>query len=125
MEAILSRSATYLFLLFGFIALGGAASMVFARNAVHSVVGFLVAMLAVAACYLTLQAEFLGVAQILVYAGGIVVLFLFVVMLVELTKIKEKRLFQIQTPWAVATVLEFINAQRGAFLPRLESPQPT
>ena len=106
MEAILSRSATYLFLLFGFIALGGAASMVFARNAVHSVIGFLVAMLAVAACYLTLQAEFLGVAQILVYAGGIVVLFLFVVMLVELTKFKEQHLFhRLQAPLGVAAVL--------------------
>ncbi|HQL48047.1 MAG: NADH-quinone oxidoreductase subunit J [Acidobacteria bacterium ADurb.Bin340] len=122
MEAILSRSATYLFLLFGFIALGGAASMVFARNAVHSVIGFLVAMLAVAACYLTLQAEFLGVAQILVYAGGIVVLFLFVVMLVELTKFKEKRLFQIQTPWAVATVLVAVAAFGGVFWKTLFGP---
>ncbi len=122
MEAILSRSATYLFLLFGFIALGGAASMVFARNAVHSVIGFLVAMLAVAACYLTLQAEFLGVAQILVYAGGIVVLFLFVVMLVELTKFKEKRLFQLQTPWAVATVLVAVAAFGGVFWKTLFGP---
>ena len=122
MEAILSRSATYLFLLFGFIALGGAASMVFARNAVHSVIGFLVAMLAVAACYLTLQAEFLGVAQILVYAGGIVVLFLFVVMLVELTKFKEKRLFQIQTPWAVATLLVAVAAFGGVFWKTLFGP---
>ena len=122
MEAILSRSATYLFLLFGFIALGGAASMVFARNAVHSVIGFLVAMLAVAACYLTLQAEFLGVAQILVYAGGIVVLFLFVVMLVELTKFKEKALFQVQTPWAVGAVLVAVAAFVGVFWKTLFGP---
>lgn len=122
MEAILAKSATYLFLLFGLIALGGAASMVFARNAVHSVIGFLVAMLAVAACYLTLQAEFLGVAQLLVYAGGIVVLFLFVVMLVELTKFKEKRLFQFQTPWAVGAVLVAVVAFGGVFWKTLFGP---
>ncbi len=58
-------------------------------------------MLAVAGCYLTLSAEFLAVAQLLVYAGGIVVLFLFVVMLVEMTKYKEKGLFQVQSPYAV------------------------
>lgn len=122
MDAILAKAGTYLFHLFGLIALGGAASMVFARNAVHSVVGFLVAMLAVAACYLTLQAEFLGVAQILVYAGGIVVLFLFVVMLVELTKFKEKALFQVQTPWAVGAVLVAVAAFVGVFWKTLFGP---
>lgn len=74
------------FAIFGLLALIGAAGMIFARNAVYSVVSFLGTMLSIAACYLCLQAEFLAMAQILVYAGGIVVLFLFVVMLVELSK---------------------------------------
>ena len=67
--------------------------------------GFLACMLCTAACYLTLQAEFLAVAQMLIYAGGIVVLFLFVVKLIELSKHKEKRLFQKQAPLAGAAVL--------------------
>lgn len=105
MESILQAIGANLFMVFGLLALAGAATMVFAKNAVHSVVGFLFAMLALAAGYLCLDAEFLATAQILVYAGGIVVLFLFVVMMVELSKYKEKTRFQVQAPWAVALVL--------------------
>ena len=105
MEQGLQAIGTHLFLVFGLLALAGAATMVFARNAVHSVVGFLFAMLALAACYLCMDAEFLATAQILVYAGGIVVLFLFVVMMVELSKYREATRFQVQAPWAVAVVL--------------------
>ena len=112
MEHNLEAIGNQLFLIFGLLALGGAATMVFAKNAVHSVVGFLFAMLALASCYLCLGAEFLATAQILVYAGGIVVLFLFVVMIVELSKYKEKTRFQIQTPWAVGMVV----AGAAAFL---------
>jgi NADH-quinone oxidoreductase subunit J len=113
MENALAFIGRNFFLIFGLMAVGGAVAMVFSKSAVHSVLSFLFAMLSIAGCYLSLQAEFLGVAQILVYAGGIVVLFLFVVMLVELTKFKEKgSIFQVQTPWAVASVL----AGCGAFL---------
>ncbi len=115
MEGLSLQPASILFASFGLLALAGATGMVFAKNAVHSVVSFLLAMLALAACYLTLHAEFLGMAQILVYAGGIVVLFLFVVMLVELTKFKEKGLFQLQTPWAIAIVLGSVILVGGIF----------
>ena len=115
MEQLLAFIGHYMFLLFGLMAVGGAVALVFSKNAVHSVVGFLFAMLNVAACYLTLDAEFLAVAQLLVYAGGIVVLFLFVVMLVEMTKYKEKGLFQLQTPWAVGMVVVGAVAFLGVF----------
>lgn len=105
MTSILQAIGANLFVVFGLLALAGAATMVFAKSAVHSVVGFLFAMLALASCYLCLDAEFLATAQILVYAGGIVVLFLFVVMMVELSKYKEKTRFQVQAPWAVGMVL--------------------
>ena len=66
----------------------------------------------------SLQAEFLGVAQLLIYAGGIVVLFLFVVMLVELTKYQEKGIFQTQTKFAIPLLglglLTFAGVFRGA-----------
>ena len=119
MEHNLEAIGNQLFLIFGLLALGGAATMVFAKNAVHSVVGFLFAMLALASCYLCLGAEFLATAQILVYAGGIVVLFLFVVMIVELSKYKEKAIFQLQTRSAVIAVLigavAFLVAFRDIF----------
>ena len=115
MEQMLTTIGQNLFLIFGVIALGGAATMIFAKNAVHSVMGFLLSMLAVSGCYLSIGAEFLGVAQLLVYAGGIVVLFLFVVMLVELSKDKEKGLFQCQTPMALVLVLAGAVAFVGVF----------
>ena len=115
MDAMLASLGQYMFHLFGLMAVGGALALVFSKNAIHSIVGFLLSMLAVAGCYLTLSAEFLAVAQLLVYAGGIVVLFLFVVMLVEMTKYKEKGLFQLQTPWAVGMVVVGAAAFLGVF----------
>jgi NADH-quinone oxidoreductase subunit J len=59
------------------------------RNTVHSVLYLVLNFLFVAALYVTLAAEFLAVIQVLVYAGGIVVLYLFVVMLVNLKRPPE------------------------------------
>jgi NADH-quinone oxidoreductase subunit J len=115
MEQPLASLGTHLFLIFGLMAVAGAAALVFSRNAVHSVVGFLFAMLSISGCYLCMNAEFLAVAQLLVYAGGIVVLFLFVVMLVEMTKYKEKGLFQLQWPYAVTAVVLGAGAFIGVF----------
>ena len=60
-----------------------------ARNTVHSVLFLVLDFLFVAALYVLLGAEFLAVIQVLVYAGGIVVLYLFVVMLVNLKRPPE------------------------------------
>jgi NADH-quinone oxidoreductase subunit J len=60
-----------------------------ARNAVHSVIFLIGNFLCIAALYVLLHAEFLAVIQVLVYAGGIVVLYLFVVMLVNLKRPPE------------------------------------
>ena len=105
MEHLYESIARNMFAIFGVLALCGGIFMVAAKSAVHSVLGFLFTMLCVAGCFLSLDAEFLGMAQILVYAGGIVVLFLFVVMLVELSKYKEKGVFQLQTRSAVVAVV--------------------
>lgn len=105
MEPFLNSLGSHLFVIFGLLACASAAVMIFSKSAVHSVLAFLFAMLCVSVCYFAQQAEFLGVAQLLVYAGGIVVLFLFVVMLVELSKFKEKGLFQAQAKVAVPLVL--------------------
>ena len=64
--------------------------VVSARSAVHSVLFLVVSFLLVAVLYVTLGAEFVAVIQVLVYAGGIVVLYLFVVMLVNLKKAPER-----------------------------------
>ncbi len=71
------------------IILALAIMVVTARNTVHSVLYLVMDFLAVAALYVTLRAPFLAVIQVLVYAGGIVVLYLFVVMLVNLRRPAE------------------------------------
>jgi NADH-quinone oxidoreductase subunit J len=69
--------------------LGFAVLVITARNTVHSVLFLVVNFLFVAMLYVVLAAEFLAAIQVLVYAGGIVVLYLFVVMLVNLKRPPE------------------------------------
>jgi len=69
--------------------LGFAVLVISTRDTVHSVLFLVVDFLFVAALYVLLGAEFLAAIQVLVYAGGIVVLYLFVVMLVNLKRPPE------------------------------------
>lgn len=64
------------------------------RNPVHGVMWMLILFIHVAGLYLFLNAEFLAAIQIIVYAGAILVLYLFVVMLLNLRKIEKERKFQ-------------------------------
>jgi len=70
-----------LFLILAAISVIAAFGVIFNRNVVHSALSLLVNFATIAVLYFTLNAQFLGIAQVLVYAGAIVVLFLFVVML--------------------------------------------
>jgi NADH-quinone oxidoreductase subunit J len=71
--------------------LGFAILVITTREAVHSVLFLVLNFLCVAALYVVLNAQFLAVIQVLVYVGGIVVLYLFVVMLVNLKRPAEAR----------------------------------
>ncbi|NUQ36391.1 MAG: NADH-quinone oxidoreductase subunit J [Caldilineales bacterium] len=71
-----------LFAALALIALVGAAGVLLSRNPVYSALSLLLNFVAFAVMYVMLSAQFLGVVQIIVYAGAIVVLFLFVVMLI-------------------------------------------
>ena len=72
------------FYFFAALAIVGALMMVTRKNAVHSAVYLVLTFISIAAIYVLLGAEFLFAVQVLVYAGGIMVLFLFVIMLVNL-----------------------------------------
>ncbi len=80
---------TIAFYTLSILILGLAILVVTARNTVHCVLFLVMNFLCVAVIYVVLEAEFLAVIQILVYAGGIVVLYLFVVMLVNLAREPE------------------------------------
>ena len=68
------------------------------RNAVHSALALIVTLLSVAGLYLMLYAPFVAGVQIIVYAGGIMVLFLFVIMLVNLERTIRERQFNRMWP---------------------------
>jgi NADH-quinone oxidoreductase subunit J len=68
------------------------------KNPVHSVLWMLVLFVHIAGLYLFLNAEFLAAIQIIVYAGAILVLFLFVIMLLNLKGEESVRKFQKQWP---------------------------
>jgi NADH-quinone oxidoreductase subunit J len=72
------------FLIFAAIALTGAVNVVVRRNAVHGALWLVGSFLGVAGLFLTLGAGLLGAIQVLVYAGAIMVLFLFVILLLNL-----------------------------------------
>jgi len=73
-----------IFYFFAGIAVVSAALMITRRNAIHSAVFLITTLLATAGIFLQLRAEFLFIAQIILYVGGIMVLFIFVIMLVRL-----------------------------------------
>jgi len=73
-----------IFYFFASVAVLSAALMVTRRNAIHSAVFLITTLLATAGIFLQLRAEFLFIAQIILYVGGIMVLFIFVIMLVRL-----------------------------------------
>ena len=104
-----------IFYFFAGVAILSAAMMVTRRNAIHSAVFLITTLLATAGIFLQLRAEFLFVAQIILYVGGIMVLFVFVIMLVRL----DVALHQIQfskQKWVSLLVATALGAQVGVML---------
>jgi NADH-quinone oxidoreductase subunit J len=72
-----------LFIIFGALALGGALNLLYQRHPIHSALSLVVVMMSLAVLYWSLGAEFLAAAQVIVYSGAIMVLFVFVIMLLN------------------------------------------
>jgi NADH-quinone oxidoreductase subunit J len=105
------------FYLFALLTLGGALLTITRRNAVHSAISLIVSLLGVAGLYLLQHAEFLFAVQIVLYVGGIMVLFLFVIMLVNLDQAAKERQFGRQWPIALAAVVA-VGVEIGYFFYR-------
>jgi NADH-quinone oxidoreductase subunit J len=73
---------TVLFFVFGATAIAGALGVVLARNPVHSALFLVQTLVSIAVYFILQEAELLAAVQVIVYAGAIVVLFLFVIMLI-------------------------------------------
>src|SRR4030095_4746727 len=89
---------------------------VMARNAVHSALFLISSLLSVAALFILLGAEFIAGVQILVYVGGVMVLFLFVIMLVNVGAEEEGKDEIFNKPRQVATSLVFCLLLVGSLL---------
>ncbi len=80
-----------LFWFLSVLALFSAIMVLMSKNPVHSVLWLIVVFFAISGHYLLLNAQFLAIVNIIVYAGAIMVLFLFVIMLMNLNKETEPR----------------------------------
>lgn len=97
----------YLFILLATIAIGAALAMVVSKNAVNSALFLVMNMISLAGVYLLLDAQYLAMIQVLVYAGAIMVLFLFVIML--LNQEDENGVFEkISFKYVFSALLSFV-----------------
>ena len=106
---------TVLFYIFAVMVLAGAILTITRRSAVHSALSLIVSLLGVAGLYLLQKAEFLFAVQIVLYIGGIMVLFLFVIMLVNLDEAAKQRQFNKQWLIALAAAV-VVGVQIGWFV---------
>jgi NADH-quinone oxidoreductase subunit J len=103
---------TIIFIIVGAVAIAAAAGMLLSPNAVHSALFLILNLACVAFFYLALNAPFMAMVQITVYAGAIMVLFLFVIMLLGAERLRapENRL-RWQAPVAfVLTAIFLVTA---------------
>ncbi|HSA93598.1 MAG TPA: NADH-quinone oxidoreductase subunit J [Terriglobales bacterium] len=99
-------ATTFFFYFLAGLAVVSAILVVTQRNAVHSAISLIFTLLSLAGLYLMLYAPFVAGVQIILYVGGIMVLFLFVIMLVSLEKAQKEEQFNRMWPVGlVATAL--------------------
>jgi NADH-quinone oxidoreductase subunit J len=71
------------FIIFSTVAVGSALSVIFQKNPIYSALSLIVVIASIGGLFLLLKAPFLAVLQIIIYAGAVMVLFLFVIMMVD------------------------------------------
>src|SRR6266446_3009799 len=96
---------TAFFYFFALLVLGGAILTITRRSAIHSAICLIVSLIGVAGLYLLQKAEFLFAVQVILYVGGIMVLFLFVIMLVNLDVAAKQMQFSRQWLLGLVTVV--------------------
>jgi NADH-quinone oxidoreductase subunit J len=110
---------TAAFWFFATLMIAFGASVVLLRNPVSCAMSLVMSFIALAALFITLDATFIGIIQILVYAGAVMVLFLFIIMLLDLRSEESRRLNIGATVGGVLVVSAFIG-----FLVKIVSSNP-
>jgi NADH-quinone oxidoreductase subunit J len=93
MDFLTAHFATILFYILAALTVAGGVGVIALKNPVHSALSLLATFLMVAGLFVLRHAEFLAAVQVLVYAGGILVLFLFVIMLVNIKRMQPEQVF--------------------------------
>ena len=110
-----------IFVIFAVTAVAGAFVLIGARNPVHSAMGLLTTMFSIAVFYILLDAQFIAAVQVIIYAGAVMTLFLFVIMLIGVDRSdrhEEVIPFQraLTAIFAVAVLALFAVAGRQAWV---------
>jgi NADH-quinone oxidoreductase subunit J len=113
------------FVVAALVAVASSLLMVTRKNPIHSALWMIVTFFAIAVIYLLLNAQFIAVAQVMVYAGAIMMLILFVIMLVHMEKGGESdtgkphRSAKTRIAWALITVILLVEVLLGALFYRM------
>ena len=108
------------FYFFALLSIGGAIFTITLRNAVHCAIALITSLIGVAGLFLLQHAEFLFAVQIILYIGGITVLFLFVIMLVNLDQAGQQR--QFNRMWLAGIVCAVVVGAEAVLLLRGGGP---
>lgn len=118
-----------IFILLSAIAIASALGVILSKNPVNSVLNMIVCFVAIAGHYIMLNAQFLFVVHLIVYTGAIMVLFLFVLMMMNLNAdIEPQKRNWLKYAGAIsggALLLVLVGALREASLPAVQAGNPT
>jgi NADH-quinone oxidoreductase subunit J len=91
MDALVASFGAIVFYMLAAVAVAGAAGVIGLKNPVHAAMALLLTFLSLAGLFVLQHAELIAAVQVLVYAGGVMVLFLFVIMLVNVRTLPEQQ----------------------------------
>ena len=109
MEALVANGPAILFYVFAALAVASALGVVTMRNPMYGAIALLTSFLCIAVLFLLRHAEFVAIVQIFVYGGGIMVLFLFVIMLINLHRLPEVRKYAGQSPAVLVLAIALLG----------------
>jgi NADH-quinone oxidoreductase subunit J len=122
------NSTTALFYVFSAVLLGASFGVITARSTVHAALYLVLAFFSAACVWMLLKAEFLAIALVLVYVGAVMVLFLFVVMMLDINTDSFRQNFWRHLPAAgivgALIALEMTLVLRGGFDLGVAKPMP-
>ncbi len=104
-----------LFFIVAFLAIASAVYFVFAKNPMYAILSLIVTMFSIAGMYILLNAQFLGIVQIIVYTGAIMVLFLYILMMLNLNKEDESKKANVPKFIGIISVCILFVGMLGAY----------